>query len=546
MHHGIPELINSYGFAVLTEDSVSHLGSIDRPTIATDQWMYHTRLYRAAEYVKTREDLDLIQLNSFGCGVDAVTADQVRDILTGSGKIYTLLKIDEVNNLGAARIRVRSLIAALRVREQNGFRLSPVSSAHPRVEFTKEMKEDGYTILAPQMSPIHFQFLEPVFRQFGYHVVILQNDDRAAVDAGLQYVNNDACYPSLIVVGQVMDALLSGEYDLDHTAVLMTQTGGGCRASNYVGFFRRALEKAGMEQIPVISLNANDMEQNSGFSIPLPLLVKAMEALSYGDILMRVLYATRPYERTSGAANALHDKWASIAKEQLQKKYPDFAGYRDIVRGIIRDFDALPRRNVVKPKVGIVGEILVKFSPLANNHIVDLLESEGAEAVMPDLTDFLFYCMYNQRFKYEHLGGSRANRDIANVGIYVLERFRRTAVRELKRSVHFTPPAKIHHLAELAAPHVSIGNETGEGWFLTGEMMELLEEGVPNIVCTQPFGCLPNHVVGKGVIKDLRATHPDANIIAVDYDPGASEVNQLNRIKLMLSTARSGYAATGS
>ncbi|MBQ1663533.1 MAG: 2-hydroxyacyl-CoA dehydratase, partial [Clostridia bacterium] len=508
--------------------------------------MYHTRLYRAAEYVKTREDLDLIQLNSFGCGVDAVTADQVRDILTGSGKIYTLLKIDEVNNLGAARIRVRSLIAALRVREQNGFRLSPVSSAHPRVEFTKEMKEDGYTILAPQMSPIHFQFLEPVFRQFGYHVVILQNDDRAAVDAGLQYVNNDACYPSLIVVGQVMDALLSGEYDLDHTAVLMTQTGGGCRASNYVGFFRRALEKAGMEQIPVISLNANDMEQNSGFSIPLPLLVKAMEALSYGDILMRVLYATRPYERTSGAANALHDKWASIAKEQLQKKYPDFAGYRDIVRGIIRDFDALPRRNVVKPKVGIVGEILVKFSPLANNHIVDLLESEGAEAVMPDLTDFLFYCMYNQRFKYEHLGGSRANRDIANVGIYVLERFRRTAVRELKRSVHFTPPAKIHHLAELAAPHVSTGNETGEGWFLTGEMMELLEEGVPNIVCTQPFGCLPNHVVGKGVIKDLRATHPDANIIAVDYDPGASEVNQLNRIKLMLSTARSGYAATGS
>ena len=546
VHHGIPELINSYGFAVLTEDSVSHLGTIERPTTATDQWMYHTRLYRAAEYVKTRDDLDLIQLNSFGCGVDAVTADQVRDILTRSGKIYTLLKIDEVNNLGAARIRVRSLIAALRVREQHGAHRSRSNSSQPRVEFTKEMREEGYTILAPQMSPIHFQFLEPVFRQFGYHFVILKNDDRAAVDAGLQYVNNDACYPSLIVVGQVMDALLSGKYDLDRTAVLMTQTGGGCRASNYVGFFRRALEKAGMGQIPVISLNANGMEQNSGFSTPLPMLIKAMEALSYGDILMRVLYATRPYEKEPGSANALHDKWASIAIKQLQKKRPDFSGYRDIVRGIIRDFDALPRRAVEKPKVGIVGEILVKFSPLANNHIVELLESEGAEAVMPDLTDFLFYCMYNQRYKYEHLGGSRTNRDIANIGIYALEQFRRTAVRELVRSVHFVPPAKIEHLADLAAPHVSIGNETGEGWFLTGEMMELIEEGVPNIVCTQPFGCLPNHVVGKGVIKNLRATHPDANIIAVDYDPGASEVNQLNRIKLMLSSARSGYASTGS
>ncbi|MBQ8062835.1 MAG: 2-hydroxyacyl-CoA dehydratase [Clostridia bacterium] len=539
VHHGIPELITSYGFAVLTEDSVSHLGTIDRPTIATDQWMYHTRLYRAAEYVKTRKDLDLIQLNSFGCGVDAVTTDQVRDILTGSGKIYTLLKIDEVNNLGAARIRIRSLIAALKVREQRGFVPNPKPSAYHRPEFTKQMQDEGYTILSPQMSPIHFQFLEPVFHAFGYRVEVLKNDGRNAVDAGLRTVNNDACYPSLIVVGQVMDALCSGKYDLEHTAVLMTQTGGGCRASNYVGFFRRALENAGMGHIPVISLNANGMETNEGFSTPLPMLVKAMEALAYGDVLMRVLYATRPYELVPGSADGLHDKWASIAKEQLKKKNPDFTGYRKIIRGIVRDFDALPRTDDVKPKVGIVGEILVKFSPLANNHIVELLEEEGAEAVMPDLTDFLFYCMYNQKYKHEHLGGSRANRNLAGIGILALERFRSTAVRELEESEHFTAPAKISHLAEMAAPHVSIGNETGEGWFLTGEMMELLEEGVPNIVCTQPFGCLPNHVVGKGVIKELRATNPDANIIAVDYDPGASEVNQLNRIKLMLSTARS-------
>ncbi len=539
VNHGIPELITSYQFAVLTEDSVSHLADVDRPTIATDQWMYHTRLYRAASYAKKRDDLDLIQLTSFGCGLDAVTADQVRDILTGSDKIYTLLKIDEVNNLGAARIRVRSLLAALRVRAQNGYIREEKSSAYHRAEFTKQMKKDRYTILAPQMSPIHFEILEPVFAANGYNLVILQNDNRGAIDAGLQYVNNDACYPSLIVVGQVMQALKSGEYDLNHTAVLMTQTGGGCRASNYVGFFRRALRKADMEQIPVISLNANGMETNPGFKVGIPLLVKALEALAYGDVFMRVLYATRPYELVPGSADELHRKWAEICKKAVTKKNPDFAEYRRNIRGIIRDFDALPRvEGLVKPKVGIVGEILVKFSPLANNQIVELLEAEGAEAVMPDLLDFVFYCMYNQGYKRDHFGGSKSNAFWANIGIKALEKFRNTARTELENSEHFVAPSHIEHLAEMAAPHVGIGNETGEGWFLTGEMLELIDEGVPNIVCTQPFGCLPNHVVGKGVIKELRASHPEANIIAVDYDPSASEVNQLNRIKLMLNTAQ--------
>ena len=544
INHGIPELITSYHFAVLTEDSVSHLAEVDRPTIATDQWMYHTRLYRAAEYVKTRDDLDLIQLNSFGCGVDAVTTDQVRDILVGSDKIYTLLKIDEVNNLGAARIRVRSLLAALRVRAQNQYQRTIEPAAYHRAEFTKKMRDEKYTILSPQMSPIHFNILEPVFAANGYNLVILQNDDRSAVDAGLKYVNNDACYPSLIVVGQVMEALKSGKYDLDRTAVLMTQTGGGCRASNYVGFFRRALERAGLEHIPVISLNANGMETNPGWKINLSLLINAMEALAYGDVLMRVLYATRPYELVEGSADDLHAKWEEICKQSVSKKAPAFAEYRKNIRGIIRDFDALPRKEgVTKPKVGIVGEILVKFSPLANHHIVELLEAEGAEAVMPDLLDFMFYCMYNQRYKYEHLGGRRDYKMWSNVGIKALEKFRNTARKELEASEHFLPPSHIEHLAEMAAPHVGIGNETGEGWFLTGEMMELLDEGVPNIVCCQPFGCLPNHVVGKGVIKELRASHPTANIIAVDYDPGASEVNQLNRIKLMLNTAQKNLEA---
>lgn len=537
INHGIPELITSYGFAVLTEDSISHLAEIERPLVVTDQWMYHTRLYQAAALVKKESRLDLIQLNSFGCGLDAVTTDQVNDILTGSGKIYTVLKIDEVNNLGAARIRIRSLIAALRVRDKRHYEQKVVSSAYHRIMFTKEMKKD-YTILCPQMSPLHFDLIEPAIRSFGYRVEVLQNDNRSAIDTGLKYVNNDACYPSLIVVGQIMDALLSGKYDLDRTAVFMSQTGGGCRASNYIGFIRRALEKADMGHIPVISVNANNMESNPGFTITLPMLTKAMQAVVYGDVFMRVLYATRPYEKVPGSANSLHDKWKEVCIESLSRKSPDMMTFSRNIKGIIRDFDNLPRTAVQKPKVGIVGEILVKFSPLANNHIVELLESEGAEAVMPDLMDFLLYCFYNNNFKAQKLGGKKTTAALSNMGISLLEYFRRTAKKELLKSKHFTAPAHIGNLADMAKEFVSIGNQTGEGWFLTGEMLELIHSGTNNIVCTQPFGCLPNHIVGKGVIKELRKAYPDSNIIAVDYDPGASEVNQLNRIKLMLSTAQ--------
>lgn len=538
INHGIPELITSYGFAVLTEDSVSHLGRIERPLVVTDQWMYHTRLYRAASYVKTQSNLDLIQLNSFGCGLDAVTTDQVSDILTGSGKIYTILKIDEVNNLGAARIRVRSLIAALRVREKKHYERKVVSSAYHRMTFTKEMKK-SYTLLCPQMSPIHFDLLEPAIRSFGYQIEVLQNDNRSAIDTGLKYVNNDACYPSLIVVGQIMDALLSGKYDLDHTAIFMSQTGGGCRASNYIGFIRRALDRAGMSQVPVISVNANGMETNPGFSITLPLITKAMQAVIYGDLFMRVLYATRPYEKVPGSANALHGDWRIRCIKSLSKRAVGMVEFTRNIKGIIHDFDSLPRqKGLQKPKVGVVGEILVKFSPLANNHIVELLESEGAEAVMPDLMDFLLYCFYNSNFKAENLGGKKATASLSNMGISLLEYFRRSARRELVKSKHFTAPSRIGNLADMAKDFVSIGNQTGEGWFLTGEMLELIHSGVENIVCTQPFGCLPNHIVGKGVIKELRKAYPSSNIIAVDYDPGASEVNQLNRIKLMLSTAQ--------
>ena len=535
IHHGIPELINSYGVAVLTEDSVSHLGVIDRPAIVIDQWMYHSRLYAAASFVRTQPNLELIQLNSFGCGLDAVTTDQVNDILTKSGKIYTVLKIDEVNNLGAARIRVRSLLSAVRERETRHIEPHLTSSAHHRAVFTEDMK-DTYTILAPQMSPIHFDLLEPALQSGGYHVVVLPNDNRGSVDIGLQYVNNDACFPSLMVVGQIMEALLSGKYDLNKVAIMITQTGGGCRATNYIGFIRRALEKADMSQIPVISLSASGLEKNPGLKITPRLLINAMEALVYGDVFMRVLYKTRPYEKVPGSANALHEKWRDICCKSLAKG--KWREYKKNIRGIIRDFDKLPlNEDLVKPKVGVVGEILVKFLPSANNHLVELLESEGAEAVVPDLLDFFMYSSYNNNFKAKYLGKSKKSARIGNLVIWSLELLRKQAKKSLTKSKRFTPPVHISKLAAYAEPVVSIGNQTGEGWFLTGEMLELIHSGVQNIVCTQPFGCLPNHIVGKGVIKELRRQHPEANIVAIDYDPGASEVNQLNRIKLMLSTA---------
>ena len=545
INHGLPELITSFDVAVLTEDSVSHLGCPERPLIVSDQWMYHSRLYAAASYVKTVDNLDLIQLNSFGCGLDAVTTDQVNDILSGSGKIYTCLKIDEVNNLGAARIRVRSLLSAIQVREKTHKERTLHSSAIEKVSFTEEMRQN-YTILCPQMSPIHFEIMQAAFNACGYNFVVLDNDNRHSVDVGLKYVNNDACYPSLLVVGQIMEALLSGKYDLQKTALIMTQTGGGCRATNYVGFIRRALQKAGMEQIPVISLNLAGIESNPGFHLNADMLIRAAVSAQFGDIFMRCVYRMRPYEATPGAVDAVHRKWVKRAQDFVSARHVNLLKFGKMCREIIRDFDAIPLLDIQKPRVGIVGEILVKFSPAGNNHLVELLESEGAEAVVPDLMDFMLYCFYNQIYKAENLGTSKKAARISSMGIWAIEHvLRKSMIKEFRKSKHFTPPTPIRDIVSFAEPIVSIGNQTGEGWFLTGEMVELIHEGVPNIVCTQPFGCLPNHVVGKGVIKALRKSYPQSNIVAIDYDPGASEVNQLNRIKLMLSTAQKNLTGKG-
>ena len=537
IHHGIPDLINSYGIAVLTEDSISHLAPVERPIRVNDQWMYHSRLYAAANYVKTRDDLDLIQLNSFGCGLDAVTTDEVYEILDGSDKIYTCLKIDEVNNLGAARIRIRSLIAAIRAKKAQGQKRTVKPASIDKVSFTKEMRKD-YTILCPQMSPFHFSLLQAAFNSCGYNLEVLPNDNKHAVDVGLKYVNNDACYPSLIVVGQIMDALLSGKYDLNKTAVVMSQTGGGCRASNYIAFIRRALKKAGMEQIPVISVNLSGLESNPGFKLTLPLVKKVAYGAVFGDILMKCVYRMRPYELEEGIVNRKHKIWEQRVISFLSGSSISHSQFKKMCREMVHEFDTIPISDVKKPRVGIVGEILVKFLPAANNHLAELLESEGAEAVVPDLIDFMCYCFYNQNFKVENLGFKKSKATMANWGIKAIEWVRKPASEALAQSRHFAPPADIRDLAKMASPIVSTGNQTGEGWFLTGEMMELIHGDVPNIVCIQPFGCLPNHIVGKGVIKEIRREYPTANIVAIDYDPGASEVNQLNRIKLMLSTAQ--------
>jgi predicted nucleotide-binding protein (sugar kinase/HSP70/actin superfamily) len=587
--------------------------------------MYHSRHYDAAKFCTLRDDLDLIQLNSFGCGLDAITTDQVQEILEAVGKIYTVLKIDEVNNLGAARIRVRSLLAALREQEEAAIAkdaialgaaaecatcttcatgvgvaecagcsatssdeddataaastpeiLPSLSESQPTVlcsdestntdlktilslfkntktnksstainkpGYTKEMKDQRYTILSPQMAPIHFELLIKVFEEAGYNLELLPSVDPGAVEAGLRYTNNDICYPSILVTGQIMEAVTSGRYDMDRTAVIITQTGGGCRATNYIGLIRKALKEAGFAHVPVIALSFHNIggESNPGFGITPKMLLRATYSFFYGDLLMACLYRTRPYEAVAGSANALYDKWMKVCGDQLLGRM-SYRVYKRTVRSIVQEFDELElTRDRSKPRVGVVGEILVKFHPTANNGIVDIIENEGCEVVVPGLTEFFLFGISNSIWQHLELAKSKKSTIGSKITIAVLKRLRRPIIEAMRKSKRFEPPATIYELADYARPILSLCNSMGEGWLLTAEMVELIHTGTPNIVCTQPFACLPNHVTGKGVIKELRRLNPESNIVAVDYDPGASEVNQLNRIKLMISIAKSNF-----
>jgi len=543
INHGIDKLISSFDMVVLTEDSIAHLGKLERPIRVLDQWMYHSRLYSAASFVGTTDEVEIVQLNSFGCGLDAVTTDQVEEITNHNNKLYTVLKIDEGSNLGAAKIRIRSLKAAMDERDKNNIKHIPGVQEYRRRYFTKQMKKD-YTLLIPQMSPIHFDFLEDALQVSGYNAVLLPSVDKNAVDEGLRYINNDACYPTIVSLGQIISSLKSGKFDLDRTAVFMSQTGGGCRASNYVALLRKALKDLNMEQVPVVSVNMAGLESNPGFKITLSMAKRVALGFMYGDLFMRVLYATRPYEKVAGSANEIYKKWVEIAKRNVRDG--SIATYVKNVKLIVQGFDKLPlRTDIKKPKVGVVGEILVKYHPTANNDIVKVIEDEGGEAVVLDLMDFFLYGMYSKKFNFEHLSGKYKTMLFNSIGIRLVEIFRKPMRKALKKSERFEEPMRIEDIADKAKEITSLGNQCGEGWLLTGEMVDLIDSGCENVICMQPFACLPNHVTGKGMMKALRKRNPLANIVAIDYDPGASDVNQLNRIKLMMANAYKNLEKTG-
>ena len=538
VNHGIDTLITSLDLCVLTEDSIANLTEAKRPLRVVDQWMFHARLYAAADYVGKHDNLELVQLNSFGCGVDAVTTDQVEEILTSFGKMYTLIKIDEINNLGAVRIRIRSLLASMNKRLKNKElqKGNGDYEIHKKI-FTKDMKED-YTILIPQMAPIHFELLEAAVRASGYKVELLRECTSHTVETGLKYVNNDACYPSILVTGQMIEALESGKYDLNKTALIMSQTGGGCRATNYIGFIRKALKDAGFENVPVISFNVVGMEKMPGFKITLPLIERLLKMVVYADLLQKMLTKNRAYEVNKGESQKLFDEWMDKCKKLLEKS--TMKEFKQSIYDIVNDFEKIELdTSVIKPKVGIVGEVLIKYHPFGNNFIANKLEEEGAEVILPDFMGFIKFIAthkitFNQLIKTDKLKAKLFKTAIKLIDI--LEKDERIALANSKKG--YLQPCDIWELEDKVKDILSIGNQTGEGWFLTAEMIEYIEHGIPNIVCVQPFACLPNHVVGKGVIKTIRNTYPEANISPIDYDPGASEANQTNRIKLLMTVAK--------
>ena len=688
VNHGIPETICSLGMVVLSEDSICELQPGEKlnpseflaadeddprkknangfrhvedrkvtkmPLRVTNQWAYHSRLYAAANFVASYPGLELVQLNSFGCGLDAITTDQVSEILADKADVYTMLKIDEVSNLGAAKIRLRSLKAAVEERERNHRRalagavpgkqdqpvqsdavaeakaklemaqaqlaeaqaqlesaeadakrgefrktgteaptpgrqvmLNTVMKANPklteavkaaskraaengigevkksahnsatmskyanRVPFGKDMKD--YTIVAPQMSPIHFSLVESAIRSGGYKFDILEHASRENVETGLKYVNNDACYPAIMVIGQLVDAILDGKYDPEHTALAITQTGGMCRATNYFGLIRKALVDAGYPQIPVIAISTQGIEDNPGFKATPALLHRAIKALIIGDLLMKCLYRVRPYEVTPDSANQLYHTWNTIVRETLEhhgysetaRKFigKGYLPYQTLVKEIVKSFDALPLKDEPrKVRVGVVGEILVKYQPDANNHVVDVIESQNCEAVVPGIMEFMTTRPYISDWN-EHYLGMGGNK----LGYALM----RKALDMYNAPVHkaidlahgkFSQDLPMPELVKKADEVTSVGVQAGEGWLLTAEILELIESGCPNVICAQPFACLPNHVTGRGMFGKIRRLHPEANIVSIDYDPGASEANQLNRIKLMIAAAKKAHRA---
>ena len=583
INHGIPELIVGLGMGVLTEDSVID-GRLERPLRVMDQWSYHSRLYESAARVGDEPELSLVQLNSFGCGLDAVTSDQVQEILEGKGDIHTVLKIDEVSNLGAARIRLRSLEAALEERQSStvatypttddvndpdalptrGLQTQPaaraaeleqeaIRSGHviEPAKYTKQMRRDGWEILAPQMSPIHFRLIEPMLRREGYNLRILEHTSRESNEVGLRYVNNDSCYPAIVVIGQLLEEFTSGRADPSRTAIAITQIGGMCSATNYAALLRKGLADAGYAEVPVVAASFQGLEENDGFSLTPRLVHRGIQAIVFGDALQQMLLRVRPYEEREGSATELYQRWDQIGREWFAEGKSSTWGrhlsYKSLIREAVKEFDALPLKDISrKPRVGIVGEILVKFHPEANNHAVQVIESEGCEAELPSLAQFFHKSMANAKWASENLGLTGPMQTAKRFGLWALQKYE-APLRAAYATTNgkFVPSTRIQDMAEKSTDIAQMGNQAGEGWYLTAEMVDMIEHGCPNIICVQPFACLPNHIVGKGMFRPIRDRYPEANIVSVDYDPGASEVNQLNRIKLMISTAMQRREAGG-
>eukprot|EP00727_Mastigamoeba_balamuthi_P006633 m51a1_g2590 hypothetical protein (1635) ;mRNA; f:425243-430816 len=569
INHGVPEILCANGFAVISEDGVAHLGRAlahrDRLRVV-DQWTYHSRLYAAARLVAQTERLDMLQLVSFGCGLDAVTTDQVKEIIEGAGKLYTSLKIDEINNLGAARIRIRSMIAVIleRARKpestpaipgvpgipgtsaqaQEHAGRAPAPAPVPAGVFPKNARRAGWTLLLPQFSPFHMDLLAQCLTSEGYKPKVLRDLTRDCIDEGLRWVHNDACFPAICVIGQLMRAIKSGDYDQARTALVITQTGGCCRATNYVAFLRKALCDSGLAHVPVISVNAYGLDPQPGFELSKRLLLRGVTALFWGDFFMQLVSRTRPYEAERGSVAALHAKWEAAAMRQVNSG--SRREMRRIAREAVAEFDAValrpdgdaPEHGRRRPRVGIVGEIMVKLAADANNRVVDFLEREGAESVTHGLTDFCLYCAYDHVVRHKYLSGPLSMKVGAQAVTGFVEALRGEINGELERSRRFHAPQPIVQLAKETSRLVSLCNMAGEGWYLIGEILSMYHSGVKNILLLQPFGCLPNHIMGRGMVRLLRRELPDLNIAAVDYDPGASEINQINRVKLMLTVAK--------
>ena len=406
------------------------------------------------------------------------------------------------------------------------------------VEFTKEMREAGYTILAPNMLDFHFFLLEKVLHLNGYNVEVLKNDGPGVMAEGLKYVHNDTCVPALLVIGQFIDALHSGKYDLDKVALAITQTGGGCRASNYIHLLRKALKKAGLDHIPVISVNMSGLEKASGFKLTVPLLRQVVAAMIYGDCIMHVSNQTRPYEYAKGETDALIERWNNDLIGQFNRgKGLSKKEIRENLGRITADFDAIERSREKKTRVGIVGEIYVKYSPLGNNRLEEFLRTQDCEYMLPGVMGFVLFKIDNRIEDINLYGGNPLKKLLCSFLKKYVQGMERILVDAIAAHPSFVPPSPFEHTKSLVRDVIGYGSKMGEGWLLTAEMLELAENGYENIVCAQPFGCLPNHICGKGMIRRLTQVHPGINIVPIDYDLSATKVNQENRIRLMLAVA---------